>query len=68
MCAKYWKEHDLLQHIGDFINNLYIKSSGVEEGTSSYSGGTTYVYDPTEHKITKFSTVQKLFLEKYYRA
>ena len=66
--AKYWKEHDLLQHIGDFINNLYIKSSGVEEGTSSYSGGTTYVYDPTEHKITKFSTVQKLFLEKYYRA
>ena len=64
---KFWEEHDLLQHIGDFINNLYIKSSGVSEGTSSYSGGTTYEYDPTAHKITKFSNVQKLFLEKYYR-
>ena len=64
---KYWQEHDLLQHIGDWINNLYIKSSGVQEGTTSYSGGTTYEYDPTEHKITKFSEVQKLFLEKYYR-
>ena len=65
---KYWEDHDLLERIGDWINNLYIKSSGVEEGTSSYSGGTTYEYDPTEHKITKFSPVQKLFLEKYYRA
>ena len=64
---KYWKEHDLLKHIGDFINNLYIKSSGVEEGTSSYSGGTTYEYDPTQHKITKFSEAHRLFLEKYYR-
>ena len=64
----YWKEHNLLQHIGDYINNLYIKSSGVSEGTSSYSGGTTYEYDPTAHKITKFSSIQQLFLEKYYRA
>ena len=66
--VKFWQEHDLLQHFADWINNLYIKSSGVEEGTSSYSGGTTYEYDPTEHKITKFSEVQKLFLEKYYRS
>ena len=65
---KYWKEHNLLQHIGDYINNIYIKSSGVSEGTSSYSGGTTYEYDPTAHKITKFSNIQQLFLEKYYRA
>lgn len=64
----YWENHDLLERIGDWINNLYIKSSGVEEGTSSYSGGTAYEYDPTEHKIVKFSPVQKLFLEKYYRA
>ena len=64
---KYYEDHDLLQHFADWINNLYIKSSGVEEGTSSYSGGTTYEYDPTQHKITKFSNVQKLFLEKYYR-
>ena len=64
----YWNEHDLLKHVGDFINNLYIKSSGVEDGTSSYSGGTTYEYDPTQHKITKFSEAHKLFLNKYYRA
>ena len=66
--SKFWQEHDLLRHIGDWINNLYIKSSGVEDGTSSYSGGTDYIYDPTEHKIVNFSSVQKLFLEKYYRA
>ena len=65
---KFWTEHDLLEKIGDWINNLYIKSSGVSEGTSSYSGGTTYEYDPTQHKITKFSEAHKLFLEKYYRA
>ena len=65
---KYWADHDLLKHIGDFINNMYIKSSGVEEGASSYSGGTSYEYDPTQHKITKFSEAHKLFLEKYYRA
>ena len=64
---KYWKGHNLLKHIGDFFNNLYIKSSGVPEGTDSYEGGTTYVYDPTEHKIETFSDVQKIFLEKYYR-
>ena len=66
--TKYCEQHDLLQHFADWINNLYIKSSGVQEGTTSYSGGTTYEYDPTQHKITKFSEVQKLFLDNYYRA
>ena len=64
----YWDEHDLLGNFADWINNLYIKSSGVEEGTSSYQGGTTDVTDPELRKITSFSTVQKLFLEKYYRS
>ena len=63
---KFWQEHDLLEKIGDFFNNLYIKSSGVSEGTSSYSGGTTYEYDPTAHRITP-SKYHKLFFEKYYR-
>ena len=63
---KFWKEHDLLKKIGDFFNNLYIKSSGVKEGTNSYSGGTEYTYDPTEHRIT-VSKYHKLFFEKYYR-
>ena len=64
---KFWVEHDLLKKIGDFFNNLYIKSSGVPEGTSSYSGGTSYTYDPTEHRITP-SKYHKLFFEKYYRS
>ena len=65
---KYWDEHDLLGNFADWINNLYIKSSGVQEGTSSYQGGTTDVTDPELRKITSFSPVQKLFLEKYYRS
>ena len=63
---KYWKEHDLLKKIGDFFNNLYIKSSGVSEGTASYSGGTNYEYDPTTHRVTQ-SDYHNLFFEKYYR-
>ena len=64
---QFWKKHNLLKNIGDFINNFYIKSSGDSRGTISYSGGTDYVYDPTEHKIVRFSIIQKLLLEKYYR-
>lgn len=63
---RFWKEHDILAKIGDFFNNLYIKSSGVSEGTTSYSGGTEYTYDPTTHKISP-SKYHKLFFEKYYR-
>lgn len=63
---KFWKEHDLLGDIGEWINNLYIKSSGDEKGTSSYSSGTEYTHDPTTEKLRP-SLYQKLFLEKYYR-
>lgn len=65
---KYWDEHDLLGNFADWINNLYIKSSGDSNGTASYNGGTTDVTDPELRKITSFSPVQKLFLEKYYRS
>ena len=61
----FWKEHDLLTHIGDFFNNLYIKSSGVKEGTNSYAGGTDFEFDPTTNKLYP-SLYQKLFFEKYY--
>ena len=61
----YWKKHDLLTKIGDFINDLYIKSSGVDEGTNSYSGGTEYDQDPTTKKLIP-SLYQKLFFAKYF--
>ena len=64
---EYWKKHNLLGKVGDFFNNLYIKSSGVKEGTDSYSIGTdNYEYDNTVSELTP-STYQSLFFEKYYR-
>lgn len=63
---EYWDKHDLLGNIGEFINDLYIKSSGVNEGTDSYHGGTQYDVDPETKKLNA-SVYQKLFFEKYYR-
>ena len=63
---QFWQKHDLLGDIGDWINDLYIKSSGVKEGTTSYSGGTTYEHDPLTSKLIP-SLYQKLFFDKYYR-
>ena len=63
----YWKKHNLMKHIADFINDLYIKSSGVSEGTSSYSKDSEEVYDPTKHRIAYYNPYHKLFFEKYYR-
>ena len=68
----YWKDHDLMTKIGDWINNLYIKSSGDEKGTESYSGGTdSSSGDPTPVDPTLLTLIpskyQKLFFEKYYR-
>ena len=62
----YWSKHKLFKDIGEWINNLYIKSSGVPAGTASYSGGTDSEFDPTTNKFTP-SKYQKLFIENYYR-
>ena len=62
----FWKKHNLLEDIGNWFNNLYIKSSGVEEGTQSYYSGTEHEFDPTTNKL-KPSLYQKLYFEKYYR-
>ena len=63
---QYWEEHDLLGDIGEFINDLYIKSNGVETGVDSYYEGTDYKEDPETHQLIP-SMYQKLLLEKYYR-
>ena len=70
--SKYWKDHDFMEKIGDWFNNLYIKSSGDPNGTASYSGGTqTDSGDPTPEDPTLLTLVpsqyQKLFFENYYR-
>ena len=64
--SDFWSKHHALSDIGDWFNNLYIKSSGVKEGTTSYSGGTEYEFDPLTNKFYA-SKYQKLFFEKYYR-
>lgn len=68
---KYWKDHDLLGKIGDWINNMYIKSSGIPEGTTSYQGGTgsTVIVDEEnpEKATLRSSKYQALFFEKYLR-
>ena len=63
---KYWKDHDLLERIGDWFNDLYIKSNGVDEGTKSYEGGTHSSIEPGTGKLHP-SKYQQLFFEKYYR-
>ena len=70
--SKYWKDHDLMRKIGDWFNNLYIKSSGDPAGTESYTGGTeSSSGDPTPQDPELLTLVpsqyQKLFFEKYYR-
>lgn len=62
----YWEQHQLLRDIGEFFNDLYIRSSGVEEGTDSYQGGTEIETDPITLELIP-SLYQKLFFEKYYR-
>ena len=64
--SDYWSKHKLLKDIGEWWNNLYIKNSGVSEGTNSYSGGTNSEFDPTTNKFYP-SKYQQLFIEKYYR-
>ena len=63
--ANYWKEHNLLQKFGDWINSFYIESSGIPSGTGSYSGGTEVHPDPVTLKLVP-SKYQKLFFNHYY--
>ena len=63
--AKYWKQHNLLQKFGDWINSFYIESSGVPSGTESYSGGTETHTDPVTLKLVP-SKYQKLFFAHYF--
>lgn len=63
----YWLKHNLLKKVGDFFNDLYIKSSGISEGTGSYSGGSTSEHDPLTSELINPSLYLKLFFEKYYR-
>ena len=62
---QYWKDHDALEKISTFFNNLYLKVSGEKEGVASYEGGTYYHYDEEEKKLIP-SKYQKLYFSIYY--
>jgi hypothetical protein len=60
---KYWKEHDLLEKIGTFFNDLYLKIFG-SESTDDYKDP-PIVIDPGTNEIVSFSRYQKLYFQKY---
>ena len=64
--ARYWKQHNLMQKFGDWVNSFYIKSSGVPSGTGSYSGGTAIETDPVTLKLVP-NKYQQLFFQAYYK-
>ena len=63
--SKYWEEHDFFHELGEDINNSYLESSGVEEGTSSYVGGTHYEYDESTQQLIA-SPYQQLYFDRYF--
>ena len=63
--SNYWKKHDLLAKFSDWVNNLYLKNNGIEEGTENY-GDSEPEINETEHKITSLSNFQKIYFGIYY--
>ena len=61
--SMYWEANDLLSHIGEFFNNLYLQIFG-NETTDSYDD-TPVVVNPNTNEITSFSRYQKLYFQKY---
>ncbi len=62
----YWNKHNLLSNIGNWFNDIYLKLSGTNNGTSDY-GDTPIVVDQTSHEITSFSNYQKLYFATYFK-
>jgi len=69
MYAEYGKYPDIIDEIGTFFNNIYLKLSGVKEGTGSYDviGDIVIVKPPDgpEQRIVYYSTIQKMLIHKY---
>ena len=67
----YFKEHNLLEEISDFINDIYLMMNGQKEGTDSYDdkSDTEHVgndEDGNEIRVYKnYSSYQKLLIQNY---
>lgn len=62
---KYWSDHDMLAKFEDWLNNLYLKNNGVEEGTQNYGDSQPDV-NKEEKVIKELSNYQKIFFDIYY--
>lgn len=61
---------DFVDKVGEFFNNLYLKLSGVKEGTGSYDvkGNITQITPPgggPVQIIVNYSTIQKMLIHLY---
>lgn len=68
----FWDKYQTqIEKISEFFNDVYLKLSGVEEGTSSYIDYSShgYVTNPDtgeqEYSIIEYSPVQKMYIEMY---
>lgn len=68
----YFEEHDLLKNISKFVNDIYLKFNGQNQGVNSYNDITnikdTNLVDEEGHpiyEIVEYSPFQKLMLELY---
>ena len=68
---KYFEEHDLLEKISTFVNDIYLSINGQKEGTNSYNDVSQSVpsgVDAEGNEIrtyTSYSKYQKLMIENY---
>ncbi|MDD4315938.1 MAG: DUF3810 family protein [Clostridia bacterium] len=70
----YWSKYDsVIDKVSDFMNDLYLKISGVDDGTDNYRdvSDKVIVTDPDTGKpvmkIAEYSPVQKLYIELYLK-
>lgn len=70
--SKWWDEHNFMQKIGNFFNDLYLKFNGEDEGSNSY-------YEPPKvedsgekdeegkpiYIVVNYNTMQKIMVDYY---
>lgn len=65
----YTKYPDIIDEVGNFFNNIYLKLSGVKDGTDSYDvkGDIIIVVPPSGNaeRIVNYSTIQKMLIAHY---
>ena len=61
---EYWKKHDMLGKISDWMNDLYLKLQG-DKGTISYTDNIDITKDDKEYRVNSYSRYQALYMWLY---